>query len=118
RGAEAITLLEGAGQSAERDPQIALGLADAYASQKRWDDAVRVVQEAAAQYGEGGPFALRLTGLYEEAGRPADAERQLRQMLKRDPLDATALNYLGYLLADRNERLDEAQALIERALAI
>lgn len=118
RGAEAVALLEAAGESAARDPQIALGLADAYASQKRYDDAVRVVQEAAEQFGEGGPFALRLTGLYEEAGRPADAERELRQMLERDPLDATALNYLGYLLADRNERLSEAQALIERALAI
>lgn len=117
RGAEAITLLEGASPSTKRDPQIALGLADAYAAEKRYDDAVRVVQEAAAQFG-GGPFALRLTGLYEEAGRPADAERELRQMLERDPLDATALNYLGYLLADRNERLAEAQSLIERALAI
>lgn len=118
RGAEAITLLEGASKAAARDPQIALGLADAYAAEKRYDDAVRVVKEAAAQFGDGGPFALRLIGLYEEADRPADAERELRQMLERDPLDSTALNYLGYLLADRNERLDEAQALIERALAI
>ncbi len=118
RGAEAITLLEGASKAAARDPQIAFGLADAYAAEKRYDDALRVVKEAAAQFGDGGPFALRLIGLYEEAGRPADAERELRQMLERDPLDSTALNYLGYLLAERNERLDEAQALIERALAI
>lgn len=118
RGAEAISLLEDANRSTTRDPQIALGLADAYASEKRYDDAVRVVQEAASQFGGGGTFALRLTALYEEAGRPADAERELRQMLERDPLDATALNYLGYMLADRNERLTEAQALIERALKI
>jgi tetratricopeptide (TPR) repeat protein len=118
RGAEAITLLEGASKAATRDPQIALALADAYAAEKRYDDALRVVKEASAQFGDGGPFAMRLIGLYEEAGRPADAERELRQMVERDPLDSTALNYLGYLLAERNERLDEAQVLIERALAI
>jgi tetratricopeptide (TPR) repeat protein len=31
---------------------------------------------------------------------------------------AEALNYLGYTYAERGERLDEAQALLERALAL
>jgi Flp pilus assembly protein TadD len=34
----------------------------------------------------------------------------------RDPLNAQALNYLGYMLADRGRSLDEAVVLIERAL--
>jgi tetratricopeptide (TPR) repeat protein len=117
RAADAIELLEQA-HKADSRPQLALGLADAYAAANRYDDAVRVVQQAETAFGEDDSFTLRLTSLYEEAGRVADAERELRRMLERDPQDATALNYLGYLLADRDQRLSEAQSLIEKALAI
>jgi tetratricopeptide (TPR) repeat protein len=117
RGADAIRLLEEA-NGAESRPQLALGLADAYAAAKRYDDAVRVVQQAETRFGEDDSFTLRLTSLYEESGRVADAERELRRMLERDPRDATALNYLGYMLAERELRLPEAQSLIEQALAI
>ncbi len=118
RAAEAIALLEGAMGAESRSPQLALGLADAYAAARQFDAAVRVVQQAETTFGEDDAFTLRLTDLYEEAGRPEEAERGLRRMIERDPLDATALNYLGYLLAERRERLPEAQALIERALAV
>jgi tetratricopeptide (TPR) repeat protein len=46
------------------------------------------------------------------------AERALRQILEHDPLDATALNYLGYMLADHGSRLDEAVDLVQRALKV
>ena len=39
-------------------------------------------------------------------------------MIARDPEHAAALNYLGYMLAERGERLDESVELIKRALAI
>ena len=61
---------------------------------------------------------MRLASLYEEAGRVPDAERELRPMIERDPLDASALNFLGYILADRTDRHAEAVALIERALRV
>jgi tetratricopeptide (TPR) repeat protein len=48
----------------------------------------------------------------------AGAELALREMLARDPLDALALNYLGYMLAERGERLDEAVELVQRALRV
>jgi tetratricopeptide (TPR) repeat protein len=46
------------------------------------------------------------------------AERALRDILQRDPADATALNYLGYMLAEGGHRLDEAVELVQRALKI
>ena len=52
------------------------------------------------------------------AGRVADAERALRDLLAKDPLDANALNSLGYLLADHGQRLDEAVDLVQRALKV
>jgi tetratricopeptide (TPR) repeat protein len=45
-------------------------------------------------------------------------ERELRKLILIKPDFAQAYNALGYTLADRNERLDEAQKLIEKALAL
>jgi tetratricopeptide (TPR) repeat protein len=59
---------------------------------------------------------LGLADLYNDAGRDADAERTLRQLLEMEPANAEALNYLGYLLANRGRSLDEAVRLVERAL--
>ncbi|WP_180541346.1 tetratricopeptide repeat protein [Nevskia soli] len=46
------------------------------------------------------------------------AEAAFRAIIKDDPDNAGALNYLGYMLADRDQRLDEAQKLISKALEI
>ncbi len=45
-------------------------------------------------------------------------ERDLRQILKLDADNVSALNSLGYLLADRTQRYDEARALLEKALRL
>lgn len=118
RGSEAISFLEDAIKAESRSPQLALALADAYEAEKRYDDAVKVVRQAQEAFGEDQEFALRLVSLYDESGRLADAERELRAMIERDPLDAVALNYLGYLLADKTDRTPEAVTFIERALKV
>jgi tetratricopeptide (TPR) repeat protein len=46
------------------------------------------------------------------------AEQQFRKVIAADPRNAGALNYLGYMFADRDVRLDEAQQLITKALEI
>lgn len=56
--------------------------------------------------------------LSEQLGDPQGLERDLRLILEREPDNAMALNALGYTLADRNERLEEALDLIERAYAL
>ncbi|HKK22373.1 MAG TPA: tetratricopeptide repeat protein [Pseudohaliea sp.] len=55
---------------------------------------------------------------HERTGDIAAAEQDLRAILAREPENATALNALGYTLANRTSRFDEARALIERALAL
>jgi Flp pilus assembly protein TadD len=54
--------------------------------------------------------------MYKDAGRPPAAEKTLRQLLSAEPTNANALNYLGYLLALRGDRLDEAIDLVRKAL--
>lgn len=59
-----------------------------------------------------------LAQILEAKGDREGAERSLRELLARDPQDATALNYLGYMFAERGARLDEAVDLVQRALKI
>jgi tetratricopeptide (TPR) repeat protein len=56
--------------------------------------------------------------LYERAGQHQEMERLLRELIRKEPNHAHAHNALGYHFADRNERLDEALQLIERALTL
>jgi tetratricopeptide (TPR) repeat protein len=61
---------------------------------------------------------LALADLYVDAGREADAVKMLDTAAAKFPKDADVLNFLGYLLADRGERLDDAVRLVTRALQI
>ena len=44
------------------------------------------------------------------------AEAEFRKVLELDPQNSSAMNYLGYMFADQNTRLDEAEKLINKAL--
>lgn len=56
--------------------------------------------------------------LGEKMGRLDIVERDLRRIIAHDPDHAQALNALGYTLADRTTRYDEAYKLIKRALEL
>jgi tetratricopeptide (TPR) repeat protein len=47
-----------------------------------------------------------------------ELEKSLRTLLAARPEDSEALNFLGYSLAERGVRLDEAERLIKRALKV
>jgi tetratricopeptide (TPR) repeat protein len=55
---------------------------------------------------------------FERQKRYADAEQQFKKVIASDPQHAMALNYLGYMLADQNTKLDEALGYIKRAIDI
>jgi tetratricopeptide (TPR) repeat protein len=59
---------------------------------------------------------LLISSAQERAGDVKGSEATLRQILAKEPENATALNNLGYFLIERGERLDEALGMIERAV--
>jgi tetratricopeptide (TPR) repeat protein len=52
----------------------------------------------------------------EREKRYSEAEEQFKKVIASDPEHASALNYLGYMLADQNMRLEEALGYIKRAV--
>ncbi len=59
-----------------------------------------------------------LSMVCEKLKRYDEMEALLRQLMAKAPQEAHAFNALGYSLADRNIRLEEAQQLIEKAVQL
>ena len=61
-------------------------------------------------------FYFQLGATYERKGDRTLAERYFEKSLALAPNDPETLNYLGYMWAEHGEKLDQARALIARAL--
>ena len=92
--------------------------AQLHASEGRTEEAISAFADLVKRAPGEPSFAYQHAQLLESAGRVKEAEAALRALLARDPQDANAMNSLGYLFADRGERLDEAVDLLQRALKI
>ena len=81
-------------------------------------DAERQLRAWVAAAPEDAEGRLALGAWLDRAGRLAEGESELREAMRLDPRSAEAFNYLGYSLAERGERLEEAVELIRKALVI
>jgi tetratricopeptide (TPR) repeat protein len=82
------------------------------------DAALALYATALAAYPDNEDLRYNRALLVVESGDFESMERDLRQLIAENPDNVDALNALGYTLADRNERLDEAFDLISRALKL
>jgi Flp pilus assembly protein TadD len=85
---------------------------------RRWADAYAVLDAAAARFPDDTDLLYEQAMMAEKMDRLVDMERLLRRVIEVRPDHHHAYNALGYSLADRNLRLDEARALIVRALEL
>jgi len=106
------------GRVEAKDPVLLYLLAESQRQSKDLDAALASAQKLIADHPEDVRGLHVLSLVLQDKGDLQGAERALRDLIARDPLDANALNSLGYMLAERGERLDEAVALVQRALAI
>jgi len=100
------------------DPRGPLALAAAKSAQGDHRAAVAVLEDARRRDTHNAELLFELGNEYEQAKRFDRAEQMFRDVIAAEPKNADALNFLGYLLADRGTKLDEAVTLITRALAI
>ncbi len=103
------------------DRDIYIALAQMNSRLKRWPEAEANISKALelSTKQEDKDYAIFVYGsIYERQKKYDLAEEQFRKVIADDPKNAMALNYLGYMLADRGTRLDEALGYIRRALAL
>ena len=101
------------------DRELYLNISQIYERSRRYQEAEEAARKAEALPGE--PRENEMTwfllgAIYERQKQYDKAEEQFKKVLVVNPKNAEALNYYGYMLADRGVRLEEARDMIQRAL--
>lgn len=108
-------------QMADTSAQAWLDLAFAYRKleqPEREIDAYQTGMEKMATEENALRLMFALGAAYEQLGRFDEAVETFETIIANSPNHAPSLNYLGYMLADRNERLEYAYDLLKRAIDI
>jgi tetratricopeptide (TPR) repeat protein len=115
---QGISLLEEALKKHAGEPTAYVALAQVYAEADRGAQAVKLLQDAQAKFPSDTAVTFELGAAFDKQKKFAESEAAFRQLLVHDPENAAALNYLGYMLAERGERLDESVSFVKKALQL
>ena len=96
----------------------ALAISQWLREDKQINAALTIIEQALAKFPADTDLQSEMAMLCEKLGRFDQMESLLRGIMKVKPTDAHAFNALGYSLADRKIRLDEARQLILKAVQL
>ncbi len=116
---EAVKMMQSSLKGTAADRDVYLNIAQIYERGRQYTEAENSVRKAQtlAKDPQDNEMAFFLLGaIYEKQKQYDKAEEQFKKVVAMNPKNAPALNYYGYMLADRGIRLDEAQEMIQRAL--
>lgn len=115
----AIGILEAARtEQPESSIRFYVAQSDLLIQNKRYDEAWTLLTGALAAFKSDTDLLYSRAMLAEKMDRLDQLETDLREILVGNPESSLALNALGYTLADRTDRLEEALELISKAYAI
>lgn len=116
RSHEAVARLQAEARRFPENHTVAMALAQALLDTGQSGEAIRLLEARAEEADHGILYALALAK--ERAGDPEGAVEVASRILEESPDDPSALNFVGYLLADHGLRLDEARRLLARAVEL
>ena len=117
---EALALLKPQLKGTDADREVYLNIAQVYERGRRYKEAEQSARTAEALPGlprENEMTWFLLGAIYERQKFYDRAELEFKKVLAVDPQNAAALNYYGYMLGDLGIRLDEAEAMVKKALS-
>ncbi|MEZ6132298.1 MAG: tetratricopeptide repeat protein [Planctomycetaceae bacterium] len=116
----AIRLADGTRQQDSIESQGRVLLGSLYTQLSRWDDAISAYQEL-LQMPELNDTVIRrgrmmLSNAYVQKGDIAGGEKILQEVYAQDPTDIGINNDLGYLYAEQNKNLEQAEKMVRLAV--
>jgi tetratricopeptide (TPR) repeat protein len=115
---EAIAALQTAIEQKRDAAGLYAFLASLYGEEKDFTAAEGLIRSGLGVIPESTDLHYALGVLYEKTDRFEAAIEAMRKVISLDPDHAEALNFIGYLYADRGIHLDEAKRLIQKALQL
>ncbi len=103
------------------DREVNLALAQIYTRLRRWKEASDEIDaaDALSTKQDDKIYIYFLRGALDERQKHYDsAEEQFRKILTIDSNNSMTLNYLGYMLGDRGVKLDDALAMVQKAVQL
>lgn len=104
--------------NSQQQVQLILVESKLLSDQKKREEAYNVLQQGLEKFPDNSDLLYETAMIAELASKPAVTEKLLRQLIKIKPDDAQAYNALGFSLLERNERIPEAVALVEKAMQL
>ncbi len=118
RLSEAVQLLSGLMDQHPQEENYYLAASQLYSDHKQFQRAEELLRRGLETRTDSERLAFQLAAMLERQGKFELAEEGFRRILQANPNHAAVLNYLGYMLADRGSRLQEARDYIERAVRL
>jgi tetratricopeptide (TPR) repeat protein len=103
------------------DREVYIALAQMYSRLRRWpeaEEALAKAEQLSAKPEEKDYVSFVAGSIYERQKKYDRAEEMFKKVLAGDPTNAVTLNYLGYMLADRGVRLEEALGYVKKAIQL
>lgn len=105
----------------KNDRETYITLAQVYEKAKNYSEMAKAIDAAdklSVDKDDKESIAFMRGAMFEKQKKFDLAEAEFRRVLETNPKNASALNYLGYMLADRGVRLQQALDFIKQALEL
>jgi len=117
----AVTLVNAELEEAPEDRSLFLVLAQIYERNKRYpmaEESLDKAEQLSRNPRELEDIHFLRGAVFERQKKYGPAEEQFRRALELNPKSALTLNYLGYMLADQNMKLQESVELLKQAVEL
>jgi tetratricopeptide (TPR) repeat protein len=113
---ESIQMLQKLAGDKAPDLDLVGAIINVYEHAEKFSEAQSTLDSAIRRFPDEKQVYFLQGALYERQKKYPEAEQAFRRALTLDKNDPSVLNYLGYMLADRGLKLDEALTMIKKAV--
>jgi len=118
RLSEAVELIDKAIPESSNREMLYLAASQLYLNREKYGDARAAIEKGLENLPDSERLRFQLGAIYERQKDFAAAEREFRSLLGKNPEYAEVLNYLGYMLAEQGQRLEEAETHVLKAVEL